>query len=347
MIFASSSSSFMAPSGGSLGESVSEKLTSENFMIWKAQVMPAIRGAQLQGFLDGSVEEPEKEVFTKDSDGKEMKAPNLEYTRWIAQDQVVLGYLIRNMTREVLVQVAGLSSAQEVWTAVTEMFSSISKARIVHLRTQLNQTRKENRTAQTYFGRIKALADEMANAGKNLDDEDIISYILAGLDDRYDGFVAAITALIKAEKHVSLGDLYSQFVYMILGSKVGIPTMNLVASVQIPPPMQLNVVVAMATIAAVTEEAVEVALTSKVAVAEATMVADVVVIHNKTMAAGITPKAGAGITSSDAKEGVAVVVVEAQMLYVKYVAVMDIQLIDVGNASTKTFKGQNGLQEWW
>jgi hypothetical protein len=52
----------------------------------------------------------------------------------------------------------------------------------------------------------------MANAGKKLDDEDIISYILAGLDDRYDGFVAAITALIKAEKHVSLGDLYSQFV---------------------------------------------------------------------------------------------------------------------------------------
>jgi hypothetical protein len=93
--------------------------------------------------------------------------------------------------------------------------------------------------------------------------------------------------------------------------------------------------------------AVEVELTSKVAVAEAAMVVDVVVLHNKTMAAGITPKAGAGITSSNAKEGVAVVVVGAQMLYVKYVAVMDIQLIDVGNASTKTFKGQNGLQEWW
>jgi hypothetical protein len=72
-------------------------------MIWKAQVMPAIRGAQLQGFLDGSVEEPEKEVVTKDSNWKEMKTPNLEYTRWISQDQAVLGYLLRNMTREVLV----------------------------------------------------------------------------------------------------------------------------------------------------------------------------------------------------------------------------------------------------
>jgi hypothetical protein len=109
----------MAPAGGSLGESVSEKLTTENFMIWKAQFMPAIRGAQLAGYLDGSEEEPEKDIATKDNDGKEVKIRNPEYTRWIAQDQSVLGYLLRNMTREVLVQVAGLSSAREVWMAVT------------------------------------------------------------------------------------------------------------------------------------------------------------------------------------------------------------------------------------
>jgi hypothetical protein len=92
------------------------------------------------------------------------------------------------------------------------MFSSVSKARIVHLRTQLNRTRKEKRTGHAYFGRIKTLADEMANAEKKLDDEVIISYILAGLDNRYDRFVAEITALIKTEKHVSLIDLYAQFV---------------------------------------------------------------------------------------------------------------------------------------
>ncbi|KAK1669272.1 hypothetical protein QYE76_057431 [Lolium multiflorum] len=51
----------------------------------------------------------------------------------------------------------------------------------------------------------------MAAAGKPLDTVDVISYILAGLDDDYDGFVAAITALMKAEKDVSLSDVYSQF----------------------------------------------------------------------------------------------------------------------------------------
>jgi hypothetical protein len=51
----------------------------------------------------------------------------------------------------------------------------------------------------------------MAAAGKPLDNLNVISHILSGLDEKYDGFVAAITALIKAEKNVSLSDVYSQF----------------------------------------------------------------------------------------------------------------------------------------
>ena len=64
-----------------------------------------------------------------------------------------------------------------------EMFSSQSKARVVQLRTQLNQTRKENKTADVYFNQIKTLADEMAAARKPLDNDDVISYVLAGLHD--------------------------------------------------------------------------------------------------------------------------------------------------------------------
>ena len=154
---------------------------------------------------------PEKELLTKDKDGVEEKIPNPAYVRWIAQDQKLLGYLLRTMSREVLTQMVGQTTSAGVWSHVTKMFSSQSKARVVHLRTKLNQTRKENKTGAVYFGQIKSLADEMAIAGKPLDTEDIVSYVLAGLDDEYNGFVAAITALIKAQQSISLGDLYSQF----------------------------------------------------------------------------------------------------------------------------------------
>jgi hypothetical protein len=49
------------------------------------------------------VKKPEKEIKAKDGDGVDVSIPNPEYARWIAQDQYVLGYLVRNMSREVLV----------------------------------------------------------------------------------------------------------------------------------------------------------------------------------------------------------------------------------------------------
>jgi hypothetical protein len=82
---------------------------------------------------------------------------------------------------------------------------------VVQIRTRLNQCRKKNKSGQVYLDEIKGLSDEMAAAGKPLDNLDVISHILSGLDEEYDGFVAAITALIKAEKNVSLSDVYSQF----------------------------------------------------------------------------------------------------------------------------------------
>jgi hypothetical protein len=87
-----------------------------------------------------------------------------------------------------------------------EMFSSQSQAQVVQLRTRLNQCRKEDKTSQAYLDEIKGLSDEMAAAGKLLDNLDVISHILLGLDEEYDGFVAAISAFIKAEKNVSLSD---------------------------------------------------------------------------------------------------------------------------------------------
>jgi hypothetical protein len=110
------SSSSSTTGGNNLTASVSEKLTRDNFLIWQTQVLPDIRGAQLSGFLDGSTPEPEKELVSKDADGKEIKIPNPEYARWISQDQMVLGYLMRNMSREVLTQMVGQTSSASAWS---------------------------------------------------------------------------------------------------------------------------------------------------------------------------------------------------------------------------------------
>jgi hypothetical protein len=152
-----SSSSSSPMTGGSLSGVVSEKLSRGNYLIWQSSILPEIRGAQRMGYLDGSAMKPAKEIKAKDKAGVEVTILNPEYARWIAQDQDVLLYLLRNMMREVLTQLVGLTSSAEVWKKVTELFSSQSKARVVYLRTQLNQTRRDNfSSGSDYFDCITA-----------------------------------------------------------------------------------------------------------------------------------------------------------------------------------------------
>ena len=64
----SSSSSPVAmasPSLASLGHTITEKLTRENFLVWKAQVLPHIKAAGMMGYLDGPRKEPDAVLLTE------------------------------------------------------------------------------------------------------------------------------------------------------------------------------------------------------------------------------------------------------------------------------------------
>jgi hypothetical protein len=100
--------------GISLNITISENLTWDNYLLWQTQVLPEIYGAQFYGYLDGSIEVPAKETTVKDKDGVQITITNPEYARWVAQDQFVLGFLVRNMGREVLAQMVGLRTSAVV-----------------------------------------------------------------------------------------------------------------------------------------------------------------------------------------------------------------------------------------
>ncbi|GJT72530.1 hypothetical protein Tco_1031816 [Tanacetum coccineum] len=72
---------------------ISCKLTRTNFLLWKAQVIPILRGVQLFGHLDGSMPAPPTTAVTGPSAaGKETtepvkESPNPEYQTWVIQDR--------------------------------------------------------------------------------------------------------------------------------------------------------------------------------------------------------------------------------------------------------------------
>jgi hypothetical protein len=71
----------------------------------------------------------------------------------------------------------------------------------------LATTQKGSSTVAEYITKMKTLADEMASAGKKLDDEELTSYILVGLDSKYNSIVSFIVARVEP---ISFGELYSQ-----------------------------------------------------------------------------------------------------------------------------------------
>jgi hypothetical protein len=71
----------------------------------------------------------------------------------------------------------------------------------------LATTQKGSLTMAEYISKMKVLADDMASVGKKLDDEDFISYILAGLDVEYNSVVSSIAGRVEP---ITLDELYSQ-----------------------------------------------------------------------------------------------------------------------------------------
>jgi hypothetical protein len=53
---------------------------------------------------------------------------------------------------------------------------------------------------------MKGFVDETSATGKPLEDEDFVSYVLAGLDQDYNSFVENVTD----KEEISLGSMYSQ-----------------------------------------------------------------------------------------------------------------------------------------
>lgn len=65
-------------------------------------------------------------------------------------------------------------------------------------------------TIAEYIGKMRALADEMATAGKPLDDEDLVSYIVTGLNIEYNPVVFAVLAGVEP---ITLTDLYTELLF--------------------------------------------------------------------------------------------------------------------------------------
>jgi hypothetical protein len=199
-------SSSTVPIGVMLGSPPATKLTRSNFLFWKTLVFPAIRGAMVMGLLEGTDRAPAKLISSKDANGKDISITNPAYATWMARDQAVVSYLLQSLSPELLPHVFGLETTEAVWNAITRMFSTASPAKVNALRGALNNTKKSSMTMAQFFAKMKGYASELVALGKTLDESELNTYLLNGLDGTYNDAIASA----NVQPGITVDELYDQ-----------------------------------------------------------------------------------------------------------------------------------------
>jgi hypothetical protein len=120
-----------------LGHVVTEKLSKNNHLLWKAHVLPIVRGERLEGYLTGIAKMPDEFIVMTDGD-KEVKTPNLAHENWVVVGQQILSFLLSSVTRDVLQQVSTCkTAAAAAWNTIERSFGSLTRMRVVNTRLAL------------------------------------------------------------------------------------------------------------------------------------------------------------------------------------------------------------------
>jgi hypothetical protein len=167
------------------------KLTRENYLLWKAQVVPYLRGQHLFQFVDGSSTIPQP-IITASSDGGSTTLINPEFTQWQLQDQIVLSALISSLSEKVIAHVVRCTTSRDLWATLERMFTAQSQARLMQIHYQLSTLRKGSTSISDFFQTFTGLADTLAAIDQPLPEFQLVSFLLAGLGPEYDSFVTSV-----------------------------------------------------------------------------------------------------------------------------------------------------------
>ncbi|KAK1666543.1 hypothetical protein QYE76_054702 [Lolium multiflorum] len=165
------------------------KLTPDNYLSWRAQVLPLLRSR----YVDGSLPCP--------------PPYHPAHHTWVAQDQAILSAIQSSLTPSVSSLVLFASTSREAWTALHTSFASQSQARSHAIRTELGETKLHDSSITDYFNKMAGLADTLASIGQPLRSEDFTTYVLNRLDEDYDNLIENISG---RDDPLSRRELYSR-----------------------------------------------------------------------------------------------------------------------------------------
>ncbi|GKD28594.1 putative RNA-directed DNA polymerase [Tanacetum coccineum] len=156
------------------------KLSSNNYLIWKNQMMPLLAYQKLTGYVDGSIPMPSSTITSGES-----TSPNPAYSSWVAADQRALILIQSSLSEEAMAETLGNSTSHSLWSALKEVYCHDSVERMHTLRDSLRNLQKGSSTVVEFARKFKAICDQLTAIGHPLDETDKSHWFLSGLGSSF------------------------------------------------------------------------------------------------------------------------------------------------------------------
>jgi hypothetical protein len=85
--------------------------------------------------------------------------------------------------------VYSLDTLHQAWTSLAARYASESKSQVSHLKRQLQSLQQGSKTCIEYMKLVKELVDELAAVKKPVEDINLISFVVSGLNPLFNTFV--------------------------------------------------------------------------------------------------------------------------------------------------------------
>lgn len=112
---------------------INVQLDESNLLLWKFQIETAIKGYGLEDYVHGTLITPPR--FVTDKDGKLVS--NQDFISHQRQDSLVSSWLLSTLSSNLLPQLIGCKSANEIWSTIEQVFNTQSTAKVMFYKRQL------------------------------------------------------------------------------------------------------------------------------------------------------------------------------------------------------------------
>lgn len=105
-----------------ISQFITVKLTTSNYLLWKAQIQPLLNGYRLASYIDGSKPAPPETLTTGE--------PNPAYMDWFCNDQIVRSWINSSVSETIMTQIVHCHTTKDAWDTLEVINSKGARTKV-------------------------------------------------------------------------------------------------------------------------------------------------------------------------------------------------------------------------